>query len=303
MALAFAIKVPMFPFHTWLPAAHVQAPTAGSVILAAILLKMGAYGFLRFCLPLAPEASRFFAPLMIAVSIASIIYGGAIALGQSDIKKIIAYSSVGHMGFVTLGIFLFSLRGLQGALFQMLNHGITTGALFMMVGAIYERSHSREVAANQGLGKYMPAYMAFWGLFAFSSFAFPGTNSFVGELLVFLGAFQAKIAIGLAIVPGALLAATYMLRLTQKMAWGKVGGAATWKDLNGREWAYLIPAAFLVIYIGLAPRVFFNVMNPSLNRLVTTFQTQSRPIAALSTPGTASKPITMAAALNQGQER
>jgi NADH-quinone oxidoreductase subunit M len=304
MALAFAIKVPMFPFHTWLPAAHVQAPTAGSVILAAVLLKMGAYGFLRFCLPLAPEASRFFAPAMIAVSIASILYGGAIALGQSDIKKIIAYSSVGHMGFVTLGIFLFNLRGLQGALFQMLNHGITTGALFMMVGTIYERSHSREVAANQGLGKYLPAYMAFWGLFAFSSFAFPGTNSFVGELLVFLGAFQTKIAIGLAMVPGALLAAAYMLRLTQKMAWGKPAGAATWKDLNGREWAYLLPAAVLVIYIGLAPRVFFNVMNPSLNRLVTTFQTQSRPIATLDvTPGTASKPITMAAALNLGQER
>ena len=188
MALAFAIKVPMFPFHTWLPAAHVQAPAAGSVILAAVLLKMGTYGFLRFCLPLTPDASVFFAPAMIVISLASILYGGAIALYQTDIKKVIAYSSVGHMGFVTLGIFLFNLRGVEGALFQMLNHGITTGALFMLIGAIYERSHSREVTDNMGLGKYLPAFMGFWGLFCFSSFGFPGTNSFVGELLVLVGA-------------------------------------------------------------------------------------------------------------------
>ena len=154
MALAFAIKVPMFPFHTWLPAAHVQAPSAGSVILAAVLLKMGTYGFLRFCLPLTPAASHYFAPMMIAISIVSILYGGAIALGQSDIKKLVAYSSVGHMGFVTLGIFLFNQRGVEGALFQMLNHGIVTGALFMMIGAVYERSHSREITKNMGLGKY-----------------------------------------------------------------------------------------------------------------------------------------------------
>ena len=267
MALAFAIKVPMFPFHTWLPAAHVQAPTAGSVILASILLKMGTYGFLRFALPLTPDAAVHFAPLMIAFSIASIIYGGAVALGQSDIKKIIAYSSVGHMGFVTLGIFLFNLRGLEGAVFQMLNHGITTGALFMMVGAVYERSHSREVKDNLGMGKYLPAFMGFWGLFAFSSFGFPGTNSFVGELLVFLGAFQIKTWIGLAIVPGALLAAAYMLRLTQKMAWGAPASPKGWPDLNLREWAYLVPVAFFVLYIGLAPRVFFNAMDPTLEHL------------------------------------
>jgi NADH-quinone oxidoreductase subunit M len=267
MAIAFAIKVPMFPFHTWLPAAHVQAPTAGSVILASILLKMGTYGFLRFALPLTPDAAVYFAPVMIAVSIVSIIYGGAVALGQSDIKKIIAYSSVGHMGFVTLGIFLFNLRGLEGAVFQMLNHGITTGALFMMVGAVYERSHSRAVGDNLGMGKYLPAFMGFWGLFAFSSFGFPGTNSFVGELLVFLGAFQIKTWIGLAIVPGALLAAAYMLRLTQKMAWGEPASAKEWRDLNLREWAYLVPVAFFVLYIGLAPKIFFNAMDPSLKHL------------------------------------
>ena len=279
MALAFAIKVPMFPFHTWLPAAHVQAPTAGSVILAAILLKMGTYGFLRFTLPLTPDASHFFAPLMIAFSIASIVYGGAVALSQTDIKKIIAYSSVGHMGFVTLGIFLFNLRGLEGALFQMLNHGITTGALFMMVGAVYERSHSREVTDNMGMGKYLPAYMGFWGLFAFSSFGFPGTNSFVGEFLVMLGAFEVKTWIGLATVPGALLAAAYMLRLTQKMAWGAPTGAVTWKDLNKREWLYLLPLAFFVLYIGLAPTPLFKVMDPSLKTVTARLRTEPTAVA------------------------
>jgi NADH-quinone oxidoreductase subunit M len=296
MALAFAIKVPMFPFHTWLPAAHVEAPTAGSVILASILLKMGTYGFLRFSLPLAPDASHYFAPMMIAFSLASIIYGGAVALGQSDIKKIIAYSSVGHMGFVTLGIFLFNLRGLEGALFQMLNHGITTGALFMMVGAAYERSHSREVGDNLGLGKYLPAYMGFWGLFAFSSFAFPGTNSFVGELLVMLGAFQIKTWIGLAIVPGALLAAAYMLRLTQKMAWGAPTSAGKWKDLDKREWAYLLPLAFFVLYIGLAPAPFFKVMNASLTKLAGRMQS-TRPAVAESIMQPSAKTAGMHSAL------
>lgn len=272
MALAFAVKVPMFPFHTWLPAAHVQAPAAGSVILASILLKMGTYGFLRFCLPLTPEASAYFGPMMIAISVASILYGGAVALGQSDIKKIIAYSSVAHMGFVTLGIFLFNLSGTQGALFQMLNHGITSGGLFMLVGAIYERSHSRQVADNLGLGKYLPAFMGFWGLMAFSGFAFPGTNNFVGELLVLIGAFKRDLWIGALVVPGALLAAAYMLRLTQKMAWGGPSGAKEWSDLKIREWVYLIPAAILILYIGLAPGMFFKVMNPSLEDLLARFK-------------------------------
>jgi NADH-quinone oxidoreductase subunit M len=268
MAIAFAIKVPMFPFHTWLPAAHVQAPTAGSVLLASVLLKMGTYGFLRFCLPITPAGAEHFAGLMIIVSLASIIYGGAVALGQTDIKKIIAYSSVGHMGFVTLGIFVFNLRGAEGALFQMLNHGITTGALFMMVGAVYERSHSREVADNLGLGKYLPAFMGLWGLFAFSSFGFPGTNSFVGEFLVLLGAFQHQTWVGFVAVPGALLAAAYMLKLTQNLAWGAPSAAKTWPDLKPREWAYLAVPAFFVLYIGLMPGVFYKVMDPSLNNML-----------------------------------
>jgi NADH-quinone oxidoreductase subunit M len=276
MALAFAIKVPMFPFHTWLPAAHVEAPTAGSVLLASILLKMGTYGFLRFCLPLTPLASEYFAPMMIAISLASILYGGAVALGQDDMKKIIAYSSVGHMGFVTLGIFLFNQRGVEGALFQMLNHGITTGALFMMVGTIYERSHSRMINQNLGLGKHMPAYMGYFGLFAFSSFGFPGTNSFVGELLVMIGAFQSNPWIGAAVVPGVLLAATYMLRLSQKLAWGEpTSFKKSWKDLCGREWAYLVPPALFVIYIGLAPGVFFKTMDASVQNLVSSFKAKT----------------------------
>jgi NADH-quinone oxidoreductase subunit M len=269
MALAFAIKVPMFPFHTWLPAAHVEAPTAGSVVLASVLLKMGTYGFLRFSLPLTPDASIYFAPLMIGVSIASILYGGFVALGQNDMKKLIAYSSVGHMGFVTLGIFVFNLRGLEGALMQMINHGITTGALFMMVGTIYERSHSREIHDNKGLGKYLPAYMGFFGLFSLSSLAFPGTNSFVGEILVLVGSFQMSYWVGALAIPGALLAAAYMLRLLQKMAWGEPSSVPKWhgaRDLNLREWVYLVPLALMVLYLGLAPGLTLRAVDPSLTQ-------------------------------------
>lgn len=268
MAFAFAIKVPMFPFHTWLPAAHVEAPTAGSVLLASVLLKMGAYGFLRFCLPLTPSASHYFAPLMIAISIASILYGGFVALGQRDMKKLIAYSSVAHMGFVTLGIFLFNLRGFEGALMVMLNHGITTGALFMLVGAIYERSHSREISENLGLGKTLPAYMGFFGLFALSSLGFPGTNSFVGEALVLIGVFAVKPWVGAAAILGVMTSAAYMLRLGQKLAWGEPAKPKSWKDLNIREWVYFTPLAALVLYIGLAPGLTLRAMDPTLGHLL-----------------------------------
>ena len=285
MALAFAVKVPMFPFHTWLPDAYAEAPTAGSVVLAAVLAKMGAYGFLRLSLPLAPLASQYLAPMMIALSIASVLYGGLMALGQSNIKKIIAYSSVAHMGFVTLGIFLFSVRGFQGALFQMFSHGITTGALFILAGALYERSRSYEVRQNSGLGKYLPAFMGFWGFMAFAGFAFPGTNNFVGEFLVLVGAFERNIWVGALVVPGAVLAAAYMLRPTQKMAWGEPCNAKEWKDLNVREWAYLLPLAFLVVYIGLAPTLFFKVMNPTLNNLSVEFKSKPLITGVATSPG------------------
>ncbi len=273
LALAFAVKVPMFPFHTWLPAAHVEAPTAGSVLLASVLLKMGTYGFLRFCLPMTPDASVYFAPLMIGISIVSIIYGGLVALGQKDMKKLIAYSSVAHMGFVTLGIFVFTTRGIEGAVFQMLNHGITTGGLFMLVGAIYERTHSREIADNLGLAKYLPAYIGFFGLFAMSSLGFPGTNSFVGEALVLIGAFQNHVVLGALAIPGAMLAAAYMLRLLQKLAWGSPSAAKNLHDLNRREWAYLLPLALLVIYLGLAPTLTRITIDASIPKTIHRVQT------------------------------
>ncbi|MDR1487208.1 MAG: NADH-quinone oxidoreductase subunit M [Deltaproteobacteria bacterium] len=264
--IAFAIKVPMFPFHTWLPAAHVQAPSAGSVILAAVLLKMGTYGFLRFSLPICPAASASFAPMMIAISIASILYGGAVALGQKDIKKLIAYSSVAHMGFVTLGIFLFTQEGINGAIFQMLNHGIITGALFMLIGAVYERSHSREIENNLGLGKYLPAFMFFWGLFGLASFGFPGTNGFVGEFIIIMAAFKVSNVVGFLTIPGALLSAAYILKVTLKMAWGQPASpqGKSWLDLKKKEWAYLIVPAALVVYLGLAPSGLLGLIGPSV---------------------------------------
>jgi NADH-quinone oxidoreductase subunit M len=271
--IAFAIKVPMFPFHTWLPAAHVQAPAAGSVILAAVLLKMGTYGFLRFSLPMTPAASQYFAPMMIAISVASILYGGAIALGQTDIKKLIAYSSVAHMGFVTLGIFVFSQQGVQGAIFQMLNHGIITGAMFTLIGAVYERSHSRDISKNLGLGKYLPAFMFFWGLFGLASFGFPGTNGFVGEFLVLAAAFRADLTLGLIVIPGALLAAAYILKVTLKLAWGQPASPAgqNWRDLKKKEWAYLVVPAFLVIYLGLAPSGLLEIITPSIDSALASY--------------------------------
>jgi len=264
--IAFAIKVPMFPFHTWLPAAHTEAPTAGSVLLAGILLKMGAYGFIRFCLPITPQASFYFAPLMIALSIIAIIYGGFICLSQTDMKKLIAYSSVAHMGFVTLGIFTFTIYGFVGAMLQMLNHGITTGALFLMVGIIYERTHSRQIYDNAGLGKFLPAYTGFFGLFALSSFAFPGTNSFVGELYVLISTFAKSKLAGFCAVAGAVLAAAYMLRLLKQIAWGRED-VRDLTDLNLREIVYLLPLAVFVLWVGLFPRPFVKVMETTLLHL------------------------------------
>jgi NADH-quinone oxidoreductase subunit M len=203
-----------------------------------------------------------------------------VALGQHDMKKLIAYSSVAHMGFVTLGIFIFTLRGLEGALMVMLNHGITTGALFMLVGCIYERSHSREIGENLGLGKYLPAYMGFFGLFALSSLGFPGTNSFVGEALVLIGAFAHEPWVGAAAVPGVMLGAAYMLRLGQKLAWGEPAKAKAWNDLNVREWVYFAPLAVLVIYIGLAPGLTLRAMDPTLTRILDEFRRRSTTVTA-----------------------
>lgn len=274
-SLAFAVKVPMFPLHTWLPAAHVEAPTAGSVILASIMLKLGGYGFLRFCLPMAPEATWYLMPWLIALSIISIIVGGYLALGQSDIKKLIAYSSVGHMGFVTLGIFLLNDQGIKGAMLQMINHGITTGALFILIGIIYERTHSREMSVNRALGSMMPLFVLFLGIFSLSPFGFPGTNSFVSEFLVLLAAFSKYPLIGALAIVGAILAAAYMLRLLQSMLWADSDGHShgddhghVLKDLNGREIGTLSFLTVFVFWIGFYPTPLLDVMDVSVTHLI-----------------------------------
>jgi len=268
--LAFAIKVPMFPFHTWLPAAHVEAPTAGSVILASVLLKMGTYGLVRFCLPITPDATMLLATPILWLSIAGIIYGGFTALAQQDMKKLIAYSSVGHMGFVTLGIFALNTRGLEGAILQMINHGVTTGALFLCVGMIYERTHSRELALASGVGKYMPWFVSFLAVFSLSSFGFPGTNSFIGELLVLAGAFERNTILALAAIPGAVLAAAYTLRMLQKVVWGGTANPdqSALLDLSTREIVTLTPFLLFVLWIGLGPQPFIDLIHPSVGQLL-----------------------------------
>jgi NADH-quinone oxidoreductase subunit M len=264
--LSFAIKVPMFPFHTWLPAAHVEAPTAGSVILASVLLKMGTYGFLRFCLPITPHATAVFAPYVLALSVVAILYGGFTALAQSDLKKLVAYSSVAHMGFATLGIFVLNVSGLEGATLVMINHGITTGALFICVGMIYERLHTRELSAAAGIGKYMPVFTGFFGVFCLSSLAFPATNSFVGEFLVLAGSFTHSKLMTACTVPGVILAAAYMLRTLQKVAYGSPTNPKHdhLADLNAREIVTLVPLLVFVFWIGLHPQPFIDAMHASI---------------------------------------
>jgi len=266
---AFAVKVPMFPFHTWLPDAHVEAPTAGSVILASVMLKMGTYGFMRFSLPIVPDASVLMAPFVIAISLVAIIYGAYMAIAQTDLKKLVAYSSVAHMGFVTLGIFVFNQMGMKGALLQMINHGITTGALFLCVGMIYERTHSRLITDCSGLGKSMPIYVTLLAIFSFSSFGVPGTNGFVGEFLVMVGAFQHNLWVGFVAVVGIILAIAYMLWMFQRMVWGvntrKEGTVLI--DLKGREIATLVFLVGFTFWIGLHPAPFLDVMQVSVDHL------------------------------------
>ncbi|MEZ2131225.1 MULTISPECIES: NADH-quinone oxidoreductase subunit M [unclassified Sinorhizobium] len=269
--IAFAVKVPMVPVHTWLPDAHVQAPTAGSIILAGVLLKMGAYGFLRFSLPMLPEASVYYSTLMLALSALAIVYGGLLALAQDDLKKLVAYSSISHMGFVTLGIFALNLNGLEGGILQMFNHGVTTGALFLFVGLIYERTHTRSIADYGGLMKAAPVYTTFLALFTLSSMALPGTNSFVGELLVLSGGFTASLAAGAAAVLGALLGAAYLLGMYGKVALGQpsVGARFKIRDVNAREMVAILPLAVFVLWVGLYPKPFLSVVDTSVKHLLT----------------------------------
>jgi NADH-quinone oxidoreductase subunit M len=268
--ISFAIKVPMLPFHTWLPAAHVEAPTAGSVLLASVLLKMGTYGFLRFCLPITPQAAQLFMPYVLALSVAAIVYGGFAALAQTDLKKLVAYSSVGHMGFATLGIFALNGPGIEGAILQMINHGITTGALFIAVGIIYERLHTRELDEAAGLGQNMPVFATFLVVFGLSSLAFPGTNSFIGEFLVLSGGFMVSKLMVVCAVPGVVLAAAYILRMLQRVVYGGTRNPPHTgvRDMNWREGLTLAPLLVFVFWIGLHPQPFTRVLRASVERLV-----------------------------------
>ena len=268
--LAFAIKVPMVPFHTWLPDAHSEAPTAGSVLLAGVLLKMGGYGFLRFCLPILPEASALFAPYILWLSVVAIVYGGYMALAQSDLKKLVAYSSVSHMGFVTLGIFVFNSQGIQGAILQMFNHGITAAALFIAVGHLYDRTHSRAIGDYGGLYKPMPRFVALFFLFSIAAFGLPGTCNFIGEFLVLVGASYINFAMVLISMVGIVLAAAYMLWMLQRLALGEPNTkfVSVLPDLTSRELGTVIPLAILVLWIGLYPGPLMEMMDVSVADLI-----------------------------------
>jgi NADH-quinone oxidoreductase subunit M len=267
--IAFAIKVPMFPFHTWLPDAHVEAPTAGSVILAGVLLKMGTYGFLRFNIPMFPDATVYFTPAILVLSVIGIIYGALVAMAQDDMKKLIAYSSVSHMGFVTLGIFAMNAQGIEGGVLQMLNHGVTTGALFLCVGMIYERTHTRMIADYGGLAKVVPVYAAFLMIFTLSSLGLPGMNGFVGEFLILVGAFTTQRAYAVLGTFGIILGAAYMLWLYQRVAFlelkEKNRGLS---DLLWKEVAVLLPLAVLVFWIGLYPNPLLGIMHETVRHLL-----------------------------------
>ncbi len=269
-ALAFAIKVPMFPFHTWLPDAHTEAPTVGSVILAGVLLKMGTYGFLRFNLPLFPQAARYFMPLMAALAVIGIIYGAFMCLVQKDLKRLIAFSSVSHLGFVMLGIFTLNVQGVQGGLIQMVNHGLSTGALFLLVGMLYERRHTRMIADFGGLSKPLPIFAAFFMIATLASIGLPGLNGFVGEFLILLGAFKVKPLMAALAATGIILGAWYMLWMFQRVMFGKVEKEENRKlvDLGPREIGLLVPVLALIIWIGVYPAPFLRRMEPSVTALL-----------------------------------
>ena len=271
---SFAVKVPMWPVHTWLPDAHVEAPTAGSVVLAAVLLKMGGYGFFRFSLPMLPEASEFFTPLMFTLSIIAIIYTSLVALAQEDMKKLIAYSSVAHMGFVTLGAFTGNQQGLEGALFQMLSHGVVSAALFLIVGVIYDRIHTREIANYEGLVERMPAYSLVFMIFMLASVGLPGTGGFIGEILILVGIFQVNTWVALLAASGMVLGAAYMLYLYRRVIFGvlRKDSLKSILDMNRREALIFAPLIVLVFWMGIYPMSFLDIMSVSVANLIENYQ-------------------------------
>jgi len=269
--LSFAIKVPLFPFHTWLPDAHVEAPTAGSVILAGVLLKMGGYGLLRYSLPLFPDATLYMAPYILIIAVfGGIIYGALVAMVQPDMKKLVAYSSVSHMGFIVLGIFVLNQQGMQGALIQMVNHGISTGALFLLVGFIYERRHTRMISDYGGLAKVMPFYATTFLIVALSSLALPGLNGFVGEFLILVGSFKYSIILTVFAASGVILAAVYLLWMYQRVMFGKITDDknSSLSDLSLREKWVIVPLIALIIFIGVYPKPILERVEPSVTHLL-----------------------------------
>jgi NADH-quinone oxidoreductase subunit M len=272
-ALAFAIKVPVFPFHTWLPDAHVEAPTPGSVILAGVMLKMGTYGLLRWCIPLFPEAAEHWAWLFMLVGAIGIVYGALVAMVQPDIKKLVAYSSVSHMGYILLGLFAFNNYGITGSLYQMLNHGISTGALFLLVGMIYERTHSREISKYGGLAGVLPLFTIAFFIITLSSIAVPMTNGFVGEFLILLGTFQADPVFAYVAVSGVVLGAVYMLWMFKRVFFGEKGELVKDEhhplhDLSFRELVVMAPLVVMVFWMGLFPNHFLDYSKASIDHVV-----------------------------------
>jgi NADH-quinone oxidoreductase subunit M len=282
-ALAFAIKVPMWPFHTWLPDAHTEAPTPGSVILAGVLLKMGTYGFLRFCLPLFPQATMTFAPWMFALAVIGIIYGAWVSTVQADMKKLVAYSSVSHLGFVVLGLFTLNLQGMVGAIIQMVNHGLSTGALFLIVGMLYERRHTRLIADYGGLWSVVPALSALFLIVTFSSIGLPGLNGFVGEFLILVGAFQVHRPAAVLATTGIIFAAVYLLWMYQRVIFGEVTHEENRRlpDLSPREWVILVPVLVFIVWIGVYPVAFTGKTEASVQALITQVQTKAAATAAM----------------------
>lgn len=270
---SFAVKMPMWPVHTWLPDAHVEAPTAGSVILAGVLLKMGGYGFLRFSLPMFPLASEMFAPMVFTLSVVAIIYTSLVALAQEDIKKLIAYSSVAHMGYVTMGVFAMNMQGVQGAIFQMLSHGIVSGALFLCVGVIYDRMHTREISAYGGLVNRMPAYAVVFLILTMANVGLPGTSGFVGEILTLMGAFEANTWVAFFATTGVILSAAYALYLYRRVVFGALDKESLKSilDLDLREKVLLVPLVVLTIFFGFYPSPILDVTTASVEALITNY--------------------------------
>ena len=267
---AFAVKVPMWPVHTWLPDAHVEAPTGGSIVLAAIMLKLGAYGFLRFSLPIAPDASHSLAGMMITLSLIAVIYIGLVAIVQDDMKKLVAYSSVAHMGFVTLGFFIFNTAGVEGAIVQMISHGFVSGAMFMCIGVLYDRMHSRRIADYGGVVNVMPRFATFFILFSMANSGLPATSGFVGEFMVIMGAVEHNFWIGLLAATALILGASYSLWMVKRVVLGDIANdhVRELTDINRREFVILGVMAIAVLYMGIYPKPFTDVMHVSVEALL-----------------------------------